>query len=1198
LQAHGGDCLKFAGDALICCWPLPACADSAADAAAAGAAAACALALLHLEASAPPGDEPPLSLHIALHCGQLSEFHVGNGDVPGGRWEHIVAGAPLAELAPLIAAAAPGECVASDAVWALLRAGGREAEAGARCAGGATLSALVQDGAAVSDAAPLVLSGEALVALGCYLPPALADTLHAGEQCWLAELRHVSVLFLLLPPCGADDFALAQALVAEVHRCALRYGGVAQQSLVDDKGTVSICVWGKPPDSHADDPRRAVAAACELATSLRRIAAAHGRDDDIISCGVTTGRAFCGNVGSSSRCDWSIVGDAMNNAARLMASAASLCRPVLCCAVTARHVRASLAEQGDDVPLWLDATPLVVTLKGTEAPMLVYAPCPADDASSPRRTVGGLPRRARIFRRDESFGSFLSNSSGTLMSCCEPDLRRSPSGAALLGRDAELARVAAMLETGSDSGADDGGGGGGPVIVVSGGVSCGKTAFLRAAAVQACAAGRAVLPLRVGGGDGGFDTPWFAAAVEAHVESLPATLRPLAPLLTQLVPSAGINPAELATPASGAALAALEEPQAALCALAVEVLRPVTLAAGGAVVLLSDDASTLDELSCALLTEVHARLAPALLLALPRAELEDADSGGARLVSRLSLRASTCRTCTLGPLPPPAVAQLCASVLDVPLPALPLGLVPALMRLAGGHPLLLKEQLTLLLRQGHLVVDPERRSVLLCADLGALPGLIARSLTDEHGVARLEIFMQRRLDSLGPAGRTAVRAAAVLGAAAVFDLPLIAAACAPRISFGAVCAAAAELVHEGMWTHAPAAAVACGGGDDGADGADDESGAACYVFSHEVVRSLVFAATPEDVRAELHAAVLARLQERAEAGACGGGCADHPQLPAVWAEWGRLARGAHAHMQAARLFRTAAQVSIASATAGSLLDAARSARDGVECLRDAARADAGGGQRQESPRHSSASSASSSPRSSMRASQQHAAAPRLSEPELRAAAATAEMRRRDSVPANPVHAALLTELTAVLDTVARVQSSWAAVEARLDEVAAAMAAAFVARAPALLHAVRGKRGDALAAPDMRAILLAHQVTLLRLVGTTVAGERDLQALAPTLLQCGRMHARFGPTVHDFYPALGDAMADALRSTLGAQAFAPNVEAAWAAVYSFVAKHMILGIDQAARTMEAEASLRHVLGGTPAAMPVAILAAVTVAAAAC
>ncbi len=87
VQAHGGDVLKFAGDAVLVAWPL---AEGASGEAEACAAAACALALLRLRASSPAAGEPPLSLHIALHAGELCEMHVGNGDTPGGRCVAVV----------------------------------------------------------------------------------------------------------------------------------------------------------------------------------------------------------------------------------------------------------------------------------------------------------------------------------------------------------------------------------------------------------------------------------------------------------------------------------------------------------------------------------------------------------------------------------------------------------------------------------------------------------------------------------------------------------------------------------------------------------------------------------------------------------------------------------------------------------------------------------------------------------------------------------------------------------------------------------------------------------------------------------------------------------------------------------------------------------------------------------------------------
>jgi hemoglobin-like flavoprotein len=67
------------------------------------------------------------------------------------------------------------------------------------------------------------------------------------------------------------------------------------------------------------------------------------------------------------------------------------------------------------------------------------------------------------------------------------------------------------------------------------------------------------------------------------------------------------------------------------------------------------------------------------------------------------------------------------------------------------------------------------------------------------------------------------------------------------------------------------------------------------------------------------------------------------------------------------------------------------------------------------------------------------------------------------------------------------------------------------------------------------------------------------------------------TIRDFYPACGAALIDTLRAALG-DAFTPEVEAAWSAVFAFVAANMIKGIDAAERALAAEHSLRDTLLG--------------------
>jgi hypothetical protein len=812
----------------------------------------------------------------------------------------------------------------------------------------------------------------------------------------------------------------------------------------------------------------------------------------------------------------------MNNAARLMVSAVALNRAVLCCAVTMHHVAASLTDKGGALPSWLSDTPLAVVLKGAAQPMAVYAPVPADAASSPRAQP---PPRAAL---SESPGS-------------NSPPRRSSSGRALLGRELELARVEELLEAKGD----------GALLIIAGGVSSGKSSFLRAAGDAAFAHGRAVLPLAPAC-SGAFDTPWMAACIEAHVDSLPQQLRPLAPLLAELVPSAGLAAAALATSDSAAALAALEDTEAALCALAIEVLRPVI--AGTGAVLLSDDASALDPLSAAVLSEVHAVLRPAVLLTLPRQELEDPASVGSKLVSALTEQATACRAVTLGPLPPAAVGQLCASELEVAVDALPAGLVPALMSLAGGHPLLLKEQLALLLRQGHLRVSAGGEVHAVC-DLATLPDLIARGLTEEDGIARMEVFMQRRLDSLGPEARAAVRAAAVLGGD--WDLALIAHCCGEHFSFASICAAAAELVHEGMWAHAPSVA-----GDDG--------GSSRYMFTHSIVRSLVFAATPEDTRTELHAVVLNRLEQRAAA--AGGGT----QPAATWAEWARLSRGASLHLKSASFSLAAARSSMDSVVARRLSDASRFAEEGMTSLRDSAEhAGAVHEDCDESPVRSGARMS------------QHAASPRKSEENLLRFGS----RRRSSgsvVATSPAHAALWRDLSAVLLGVRHVQASWAPVELNLQAHAQAMTHAFVARCPSALELVRSNHGLLLSDPSMGPILRHHQATLLTLIGSCVAGQRDLEALAPILQQCGRMHARFSAHMRAFLPGMGAALLDTLRaSALSEKELTSEVEVAWAAMYNFVAQQLVIGLESAEASTAAEQTLRGQLLGSTARLLAAV-----------
>jgi hypothetical protein len=204
---------------------------------------------------------------------------------------------------------------------------------------------------------------------------------------------------------------------------------------------------------------------------------------------------------------------------------------------------------------------------------------------------------------------------------------------------------------------------------------------------------------------------------------------------------------------------------------------------------------------------------------------------------------------------------------------------------------------------------------------------------------------------------------------------------------------------------------------------------------------------------------------------------------------------------------------------------------------------------------------------------------RKSEEELRTLSTRPHTPRSSVTSSNNAHDALRRDLAAVLESVRVVQASWVLVQPGLQAHAREMTRAFLARCPDALNAahVRGKHGAPLSAPEMGPIMLLHSATLLTLVGQCVAGQRDFDAMRPTLVACGRMHARFSAHVRDFLPGLGAALTDTLRDALGADAaFPPEVEGAWAAAYAWVATAMLAGLCAAEADSTAQEQLRSAL----------------------
>lgn len=113
---HGGDIVKFAGDALLALWPTAGGSEFHL-AAATYLAARCSLAAQkHLNAyEVTPGTQ--LSLKMAVGAGDVLTMHLGGAY---SRWEFLVTGDPIVQVGFAGESARPGDVLLSPEAWRLV----------------------------------------------------------------------------------------------------------------------------------------------------------------------------------------------------------------------------------------------------------------------------------------------------------------------------------------------------------------------------------------------------------------------------------------------------------------------------------------------------------------------------------------------------------------------------------------------------------------------------------------------------------------------------------------------------------------------------------------------------------------------------------------------------------------------------------------------------------------------------------------------------------------------------------------------------------------------------------------------------------------------------------------------------------------------------------------------------------------------
>jgi class 3 adenylate cyclase/tetratricopeptide (TPR) repeat protein len=304
----GGVQMKFGGDAMLLYFSDPGHAERAA-----AAAREMQAAMADFRRVSVGGKDYRLRMRIAIHSGRFYGASVGQ---PQGLLHYLLVGPDVNRTAAIEGAGEPGQVVLSAEAAAQMGVGSRLARRG--------------DVWRVRELEPPPRPIRKQNALGSskvleqyILPPVAAPLLQGHAPSFSGEHRRVTAVFVnvlgiseLLQTAGeAQALAEADAYVKMVIGAVERHGGFLTASDLAQEGDKLICLFGVPQSvEHAE--RAALRAVLELDRELR------ASDLNLRHrIGVSSGFVFAGEIGSSRRREYTVIGDTVNLAARLMAAA-------------------------------------------------------------------------------------------------------------------------------------------------------------------------------------------------------------------------------------------------------------------------------------------------------------------------------------------------------------------------------------------------------------------------------------------------------------------------------------------------------------------------------------------------------------------------------------------------------------------------------------------------------------------------------------------------------------------------------------------------------------------------------------------------------------------------------------------------------------------------------------------------------------
>ena len=235
-----------------------------------------------------------LELRVGIGAGPMRALQVGGFEM---HWEYVIVGPALYQALQAEQEAKPGQIILSPSAKKIIHPENLPRQ---------PLRPIdwsqVTDAKIVENFMRRYISNEVLA----WLSEDLSD--------WLGVLRPMSVLFIKitgLDYAQAQDLFRLHAFFKDVQSIIYDYEGSINKLAVDDKGTTLLILFGAPPLAHEDDAERAVHCALKIGQQATQY-------NLEVATGVTTGRVFAGPVGSETRREYTVMGDGVNLASRLM----------------------------------------------------------------------------------------------------------------------------------------------------------------------------------------------------------------------------------------------------------------------------------------------------------------------------------------------------------------------------------------------------------------------------------------------------------------------------------------------------------------------------------------------------------------------------------------------------------------------------------------------------------------------------------------------------------------------------------------------------------------------------------------------------------------------------------------------------------------------------------------------------------------